>query len=64
MKKRFEYKTVIIEPTGTWGTKYDPVKIDKILNQHGSEGWELVAAESRDYNGTFYGVIYTFKREL
>lgn len=64
MRKRFEYKTVIIEPKGFWGTKYDPDEIDKVLNTHGGEGWELVTAESRDYGGTFYGVIYTFKREL
>jgi hypothetical protein len=64
MRKRFEYKTVIIEPKGFWGTKYDPAEIDKVLNQHGSEGWELVTSESRDYGGSSYGVIYTFKREL
>lgn len=64
MGKRFEYKTVIIEPKGFWGTKYEPADIDKTLNQYGSEGWELVTAESRDYGGSFYGIIYTFKREL
>lgn len=64
MRKRFEYKTVIIEPKGFWGTKYEPADIDKTLNQYGSEGWELVTAESRDYGGSFYGIIYTFKREL
>ena len=64
MKKRFEYKTVIIEPKGFWGTKYNPSEMDKILNQHGSEGWELVAVESRDSGGTSFGFHYTFKREL
>ena len=64
MKKRFEYKTVIIKPTGFWGTTFEPVEIDKILNQHGSEGWELVAVESRDSGGTSFGFHYTFKREL
>ncbi|QQV02299.1 MULTISPECIES: DUF4177 domain-containing protein [Chryseobacterium] len=46
------------------GTKYEPADIDKTLNQYGNEGWELVTAESRDYGGSFYGIIYTFKREL
>ncbi len=64
MKKRFEYKTVVIKPTGFWGTAFDPVEIDKELNRYGSEGWELVAVESRDYGGSSYGFHYTFKREL
>ncbi|MFN4363184.1 DUF4177 domain-containing protein [Chryseobacterium hispalense] len=64
MQKRFEYKTVILEPKEFWGNKYDPADIDKVLNQYGNEGWELVTAESKEYGGTFYGVIYTFKREL
>jgi len=64
MKKRFEYKTVVIEPKGFWKTRYEPAEMDKILNQYGNEGWELVTAESRDYGGSSYGIIYTFKREL
>lgn len=64
MKKKFEYKTVIIKPTGFWGTNYEPNEMDKVLNQYGSEGWELVSAESKDSGGTSFGFIYTFKREI
>lgn len=64
MRKRFEYKTVIVKPTTTlWTQKYDPADTDKILNQYGSEGWELVCVESREYVGSFI-FHYTFKREL
>lgn len=64
MKKRFEYKTVVVEPTSSfWTLKYDPIETDKILNKHGSEGWELVCVEGREYVGKFI-FHYTFKREL
>ncbi|MCW3160503.1 DUF4177 domain-containing protein [Chryseobacterium oryctis] len=65
MRRKFEYKTLMIKPSGFWGTKYDPAEIDMQLNKFGSEGWELVAAESRNYgNGSTYGFLYTFKREI
>lgn len=62
--KRFEYKTLEIEPKGTWRWKFDIVEIDKTLNKLGQEGWELVSVESRDMGGTAYGFHYTFKREI
>lgn len=50
MKKRFEYKTVVVKPkVGFWTVEYDPNEIDKTLNQYGNEGWELVSVESREY---------------
>jgi len=64
MKKRFEYKTIVIEPTGFWRTKYDTAEIDKTLNALGMEGWELISVETKDYGGTAYGFHYTFKREI
>jgi len=62
--KRFEYKTIEIKPTGTWTWKFDIVEIDKILNDMGSQGWELIVMESRDMGGTAHGFHYTFKREI
>lgn len=62
--KRFEYKTIEVKPKGTWTSKFDIVEIDKILNEMGSQGWELVTTESRDMSGTAYGFHYTFKREI
>ncbi len=65
MTKRFEYKTLVIKPnTSLWSFDYDPIEMDKTLNQYGREGWELVAAESRDSGGTSLAFIYTFKREI
>lgn len=63
--KRFEYKTVEIKPKGTWQKKFDVTEIDKILNEMGSQGWELVAVEDRNvgYGHTGY-FFYTFKREI
>ncbi|HLW63501.1 MAG TPA: DUF4177 domain-containing protein [Flavobacterium sp.] len=62
--KRFEYKTIEIKPKGFWGTNFNTEEIDKELNKLGSQGWELVAVESRDMGGTIYGFHYTFKREI
>ncbi|MBO6183981.1 MAG: DUF4177 domain-containing protein [Chryseobacterium sp.] len=63
MKKRFEYKTVVVKPkVSFWTVEYDPNEMDKTLNKYGNEGWELLSVESREYMGT-YIFHYTFKRE-
>lgn len=63
--KKFEYKTVEINPTGTWSSKFDIVEIDKILNDMGNQGWELVSMEDRNIGyGTTGCFYYTFKREI
>lgn len=63
--KRFEYKTIEIKPKGTWTWKFDTVEIDKILNDMGNQGWELVTMEGKDYGGAgTYSFYYTFKREI
>ena len=64
MKKRFEYKIVEVKPKSIWTTKLDVFDGEKELNRYGSDGWELVAVESRDYGGSSYGFYYTFKREI
>jgi hypothetical protein len=64
MAKKFEYKTIVIEPKGFWNSKYDTNEIDQELNNLGMIGWELVAVESKDFGGMMYGFHYTFKREL
>ncbi|HAE69912.1 MULTISPECIES: DUF4177 domain-containing protein [Sphingobacterium] len=63
MMKRFEYKTLKIEPKGFWGTKLDPEKIDEILNDLGNQGWELVTMQDLEVNGNSWSFHYTFKRE-
>jgi hypothetical protein len=61
--KRFEYKTVKIEPKGFWGTKLDENEIDKILNELGRQGWELVSMQDLAISGSSWTFHYTFKRE-
>jgi len=63
--KRFEYKTIEIKPKGTWSWKFDIVEIDKILNDMGSQGWELISMEDKNYGyGNTEFFFYTFKREI
>ncbi|MFD1771893.1 DUF4177 domain-containing protein [Sphingobacterium suaedae] len=62
--KRYEYKTVKIEPKGFWGTKLEPEEIDKILNELGQQGWELVCMQDLSVNGNSWTFHYTFKRPL
>lgn len=64
MNKKFEYKTLKIEPKGIWGTKLDPIEIDNILNQMGHEGWELVSMQDLAISGSSWSFHYTFKRQL
>lgn len=65
MKKRFEYKTLVIEPKGFWSTRFEPSDIDNDLNKLGMDGWELVSVESRNWGqGSTSSFFYTFKREI
>jgi hypothetical protein len=61
--KRFEYKTVKVEPKGFWGTILEPEEIDKILNEFGRQGWELVSVQDLTFGGNSWTFHYTFKRE-
>lgn len=62
--KRFEYKTLKIEPKGFWGTKLVAEEIDKILNELGRQGWELVCIQDLAVSGSSWTFHYTFKREI
>ncbi|GHE41090.1 DUF4177 domain-containing protein [Sphingobacterium griseoflavum] len=64
MMKRFEYKTVKVEPKGFWQKKLDPQELDNILNTLGQEGWELVAMQDLAVSGTSWTFHYTFKRPI
>jgi hypothetical protein len=41
---RWEYKSLLIDVTGFWGPNIDSSGLEEVLNQHGSDGWELVSA--------------------
>lgn len=65
MAKIFEYKTITIHPKGTWSSKFDTNEIDKILNEMGQDGWELVSMEDKNFGyGSTECFYYTFKREI
>lgn len=61
--RKFEYKTIKIEPKGFWGTKLDENHIDEILNELGAQGWELVSMQDLEIGGSSWSFHYTFKRE-
>ncbi|WP_197086253.1 DUF4177 domain-containing protein [Sphingobacterium sp. IITKGP-BTPF85] len=52
MMRKFEYKTIKIEPKGFWGTKLDEDRIDEILNELGAQGWELVSMQDLEIGGS------------
>ena len=62
--KRFEYKILdaaVIEPhkeSEEFKLRYEEAR-EKMLNQYGKKGWELVTIDTRPNNG----IKYIFKRE-
>ena len=62
--KRFEYKILdaaVIEPhkdSEEFNLRYEEAR-EKMLNQYGKKGWELVTIDSHPING----IKYIFKRE-
>lgn len=60
----WEYKTYVLDADKSfWGGKFDSSSLDNVLNQFGSEGWELVntVASNKAYGET-RAVIFLFKR--
>ncbi|MBX3253252.1 MAG: DUF4177 domain-containing protein [Chitinophagaceae bacterium] len=66
--KRFEYKTVVIERKKSMfkiGVNFNLDEIDKVLNEMGNKGWELVTVEDKNEGyGDTKSFFYTFKREI
>ena len=62
--KRFEYKILdadVIEPhkeSEEFDLRYEEAR-EKMLNQYGKKGWELVTIDTHPING----IKYIFKRE-
>lgn len=64
--KTFEYQTITITPKteGFWGKKLNTEEIDKLLNEKGKQGWELVSVQTYSgFQGETTSFLYTFKRE-
>jgi hypothetical protein len=66
MANRFEYKVVEVRE-GMIGGKMSGDKLEKMLNQHAHEGWQLRAITSVDVKGrigpgSVEGLLVTFER--
>jgi len=66
MAKAFEYKVVELRE-GMIGGKMSGEKLEKVLNEHGRQGWQLksvtaVEVKGRLGPGGVEGVLVTFER--
>ena len=68
MAQRFEYRVVELRE-GLIGGKMSGDKLEKVLNQHAREGWQLKAITSVEVKGRIgpggvEGVLVTFERPI
>lgn len=66
MGERFEYKVVELRE-GMIGGKMSGDKLERVLNEHGADGWQLKAVTSVEVKGRLgpggvEGVLVTFER--
>lgn len=68
MAARYEYKVVELRE-GMVGGKMSAGKLEKVLNEHASQGWQLKAVTSAEVKGRLgpggvEGVLVTFERPV
>ncbi|AEH10741.1 MULTISPECIES: DUF4177 domain-containing protein [Protofrankia] len=68
MAERFEYKVVELRE-GLIGGKMSGDRLEKILNEHAKQGWQLKAITTTEVKGRIGpggvdGVLVTFERRL
>jgi hypothetical protein len=68
MANRYEYKVLELREKMIGG-KMSGEKLEKILNEHGSQGWQLKSVTSADVKGRLgpggvEGVLVTFERQI
>jgi len=68
MPTRYEYKVVELRE-GLIGGKMSGNKLEKVLNEHAGQGWQLKAITSVEVKGRVgpggvEGVLVTFERQL
>lgn len=68
MANRYEYKVLELREKMIGG-KMSGEKLEKILNEHGSQGWQLKAVTSADVKGRLgpggvEGLLVTFERQI
>jgi hypothetical protein len=61
--KKYEYKTFEFNSIhGIMSLELNSKELDKILNNYGQDGWELVSASPIINNGITRRIYYTMKR--
>jgi hypothetical protein len=68
MTNRYEYKVLELREKMIGG-KMSGEKLEKILNEHGSQGWQLKSVTSADVKGRLgpggvEGLLVTFERQI
>ena len=68
MASRYEYKVLELREKMIGG-KMSGEKLEKILNEHGAQGWQLKAVTSADVKGRLgpggvEGLLVTFERQI
>ncbi|KLL10313.1 MULTISPECIES: DUF4177 domain-containing protein [Protofrankia] len=68
MAERFEYKVIELRE-GLIGGKMSGDRLEKILNEHAKQGWQLKAITTTEVKGRIGpggvdGVLVTFERRL
>jgi hypothetical protein len=68
MAARYEYKVVQVRE-GLIGDKISPGKLEKVLNEHAREGWQVKAVTAADVKGRIgpgssEGLLVTLERPL
>jgi hypothetical protein len=60
---KWEYKTIKLRSTGWIGGKFDEAQFDRMMNDLGSQGWELTSAfDTNEGYGNTRDVVAIFKR--
>lgn len=61
--ERWEYHTEYIDVRGFFGPRIDPAALTAMLNEAGTQGWELVSTVDVDRgHGATAHLIFLFKR--
>jgi hypothetical protein len=68
MANRYEYRVLELREKMIGG-KLSGEKLEKILNEHGSQGWQLKSVTSADVKGRLgpggvEGLLVTFERQI
>ncbi|MEM9479129.1 MAG: DUF4177 domain-containing protein [Verrucomicrobiota bacterium] len=62
---KWEYKTIKLAAHGWSGGKIDELKLDALMNDLGSQGWELaVGLDTNHSYGQTRDVVIIFKRQI